>query len=71
MMYCAGSSRLGHSKTNSATQLDDIFARLEPPEASDGLGRIDDDPASPLTSLTYKPALPADSPRSAWNRVWR
>lgn len=63
---------MSHSRANSSNQLDDIFARLEPDE-SDGLGRIDDEPADTAIRLSYQPKseLTKDSPRAAWNRVWR
>lgn len=52
---------------NSSSQLDDIFSRMEP---ADTLGRIDD-PSSPPGSLKWEQPATKDSPRAAWNRVWR
>lgn len=54
------------------SKLDDIFARLEPREAEQNdLGRIDDDTGSPQPRLGYLSAAVNESPRTAWNRVWR
>ena len=70
MSIVAGGARAKHAMASNSSHLDDIFSRLEP-AANEGLGRIDDDSNSPLASLQYSAPAPADSPRSAWNRVWR